>query len=291
MVPESGYTALASFLSSFPDALALKRFRELQIKNLLYYQAELAHLEMELGELEQEDASLTTSVSQRASSRWTPSMAQETPPPTTDTTRTLSSLYAEKMLQIRRTLRSYSKSLAAICHRHLTCALDSAVEQYRRLDTIPCPQKSDLKAVCDWLDGMHKGAAFLSGDIEDVWHVKLNTGELRPTDAVDFYGFVENNSLAYGIGTSSAFLQRLFFQGGQLDRPHHIDTSTSGPVGKVISTMIASVLPMLPIVIFYFVQRPLVRIGLILIFTAVSAAVCVMALQLKPETTLAITTA
>jgi hypothetical protein len=103
------YTAFASFLSSFPDTLAVKRFRELQIRNLLFYQAELAHLGVELEEIEQRDARDTAEASKRANFRWTPLMAQEAPSSTLTPNTTMSSIYCEKMLQIRSTLASYSE--------------------------------------------------------------------------------------------------------------------------------------------------------------------------------------
>ena len=42
------YTAFAQFLASYPDELTLLRFRELSIRNLLFYQAELVHLARQL---------------------------------------------------------------------------------------------------------------------------------------------------------------------------------------------------------------------------------------------------
>jgi hypothetical protein len=103
----SNYHALANVLSSYADILVLKRFRELQIRNLLFYQAELAHLEQELQEIELKDAQNARVASALINVRWTPAMARKptTPPPN----KTLSSLYSEKMLQIRETLQNYSK--------------------------------------------------------------------------------------------------------------------------------------------------------------------------------------
>jgi hypothetical protein len=108
-VGKINYAAFASFLSSFPDTFAVKRFRELQIRNLLFYQAELAHLQVELEEIEQKDASNTAEPSNRANFRWTPSMAQEASLSTLTLNPTMSSIYCEKMLQIHRTLASYSE--------------------------------------------------------------------------------------------------------------------------------------------------------------------------------------
>lgn len=121
------YTALASFLSAFPDVLAIKRFRELQIRNLLFYQAELAHLEAELQKIEDQDAQQKPDPSDFINFRWTPCMAREAPASTetfdcpadkessggrsgTRSRETTVSSYREKVLQIRRTLASYSKS-------------------------------------------------------------------------------------------------------------------------------------------------------------------------------------
>jgi len=70
-----------------------------------------------------------------------------------------------------------------------------------------------------------------------------------------------------------------------------MDTTTSGALARTISTIVASVLPIIPIIVFYFVERLIVRIGLIVAFTAAFAAFLVIGLQLSPDTTLGITTA
>lgn len=289
------YTAFASFLSSFPDTFAVKRFRELQIRNLLFYQAELAHLQVELEEIEQIDARNRPNGPERATFRWTPSMAKDASLFTSasiPTNSTTSSLYSEKIFQIRNTLEKYSQSnSSAQCKRPLTFSEDSAVEQYKRLNDISCPKRSDMRAICQWLSGMNRGGSFLAGDVEDVWNVQVNPHEYRPAGVDDFYGFEEKGGLAFSIGAFSAFLQRLFCRGSGSEQPHHIDTSASGALDKALSTVIASVLPIIPIVAFYFVQRLLVRIGLILAFTAAFAAILVVGMQLKPDTTLGITTA
>jgi hypothetical protein len=165
------------------------------------------------------------------------------------------------------------------------------VEQYKRLNDISSPKRSDIRAICDWLNGSQRGAAFLAGDTEDVWNVQLATGQHQPAGVEDFYGFEDNNSLAFRISLIFVFIRQLFSWSSNREQPHKIDTSTSGALGQVISTIIASVLPILPIVVFYFVQRLLLRIGLILVFTAAFAAILVIGLELKSDTTLGITTA
>jgi len=107
MAVKANYTSLASFLSSAPDIVALKRFRELQVKNLLFYQAELSHLAAELTEIEELDASSHPNATGRADYRWKPEMAEE--PSTPPSPLTTAHLYAKKMRHIRRTLASYSE--------------------------------------------------------------------------------------------------------------------------------------------------------------------------------------
>lgn len=50
------YTAVARFLASYPDEMTLLRFRELSIRSLLFYQAELVRLARQLQQLKDYDA-------------------------------------------------------------------------------------------------------------------------------------------------------------------------------------------------------------------------------------------
>lgn len=51
-----GYGKMAELMSSHDEFAILRRFRHLNMKNLLYLQAEIAHLEEELGELADRDS-------------------------------------------------------------------------------------------------------------------------------------------------------------------------------------------------------------------------------------------
>ena len=62
-------------------------------------------------------------------------------------------------------------------------------------------------------------------------------------------------------------------------------------VANGIMTVLSSVFPVLPIVILFFIHRLLVRLGLILAFTAIFAAILVFGIRLDPDKVLAITTA
>jgi VIT1/CCC1 family predicted Fe2+/Mn2+ transporter len=148
-----------------------------------------------------------------------------------------------------------------------------------------------MKTVCDWLTSANGGASFLAGTVEEVWTTRSTTGTVTPNNPDDFYGFAEDHGIALRIARFIAWLRRFFSFGNAEKRIHHIDTSSSSGLGQGVSTIIASVLPIVPIIVFYFVKQLLLRIGLILVFTAVFAALLVVGLQLSPDTSLGITTA
>jgi hypothetical protein len=64
------YSALSRLMSDHPEALIIRSFSELQIRSLLYYQAELAELEAELEEIEREDCASSDVVRKNLSSHW-----------------------------------------------------------------------------------------------------------------------------------------------------------------------------------------------------------------------------
>jgi hypothetical protein len=148
-----------------------------------------------------------------------------------------------------------------------------------------------MKATYDWLNDSQRGGYFLADSVEDVWNKPLLDGSPSPASPDDFYSFVEHDAFSFSIGRIFAFLYRLLWCGSDSRRAHHIETTSSGGLGQALLTMVASVLPVLPIIAFYFEERLSVRIGLIAMFTAVFAAILVVPIRMKPDKALAITTA
>lgn len=60
---------------------------------------------------------------------------------------------------------------------------------------------------------------------------------------------------------------------------------------RAIVTMVSSMFPVLPITILFFINRLLIRLGLVLLFTALFAFVLVFGLGIDSDKTLAVTTA
>lgn len=174
------------------------------------------------------------------------------------------------------------------------------MEQFGRLEQIPKPKLGDIKFIQQWLKGdtAQKRKPFLARDPEDVW-TKAVSGVCEPADPEDFYSFAEHDSLTYVLisiyawitGIFSCVLACVFPRKTNPDKFHHVDSTLSGGLGKTIMTAIASLMPVIPIVAFYFVEKLIIRIGMIVAFTAAFAVILVVVLEMKPDKALAISTA
>ncbi|KFA70852.1 hypothetical protein S40288_11613 [Stachybotrys chartarum IBT 40288] len=314
MCPDkSNYAALAGLFSSWPDVLTIRRFRELQIRNLLFYQAELAHLEAELHELEDEDARQNSNPLHRVNFRWTPHMngvnvttatasnhgqgAGTSIPPVQSTPQTTASLlYRDEVLQIRRTLADYSRfsnNTKIAFNNYALTSPDDTVEQYKRLCSLPGAERLDMVFLHEWLNDNRYGNYFIAGDVEDAWTVGLGHGNFEAADASDFFTFEDQSKPALRLMSIVIFLHRFVsrFRSSSSGKIHHMDVSAHGVLDQAITTVAASIIPILPILIFYFVHETLIRIGLIIVFTVVFSVILVVGLRVKPHAALAITTA
>ena len=66
----ASYDSLSHVMSEHPELLVLRTFSALNIKTLLYYEAELAQLEVELQEIESEDQACGISPRQQYGADW-----------------------------------------------------------------------------------------------------------------------------------------------------------------------------------------------------------------------------
>lgn len=114
------YTPFTKFLEHHPSDFTLFRFRQLNIKNLLFYQAELAYLQRDLEDIEETDASVHAAADERVNFRWkplekaasggAPSIRSQGSRASSPSNPSYSDVYIEKVLEIRETLAKYSSS-------------------------------------------------------------------------------------------------------------------------------------------------------------------------------------
>jgi hypothetical protein len=124
----------------------------------------------------------------------------------------------------------------------------------------------------------------VSGSVEGVWDTERKHS--------DFVTFQAVGGLAYEFSRFFLYLSRLFAPKQDIpDRVYHLNASQSGGFANGIVTIVSSVFPVLPIIILFFIRRLLIRLILILAFTALFSAILVFGVRLKPDQVLAITTA
>ena len=98
-------------MAGYPEVFILRRFSSLSIKSLLYYQAELVHLEKELAEIEREDQECLTSPRKDYATHWNRLSSSVYATPSHDGNQSAVSprdmLQWQVVLKIRSTLREY----------------------------------------------------------------------------------------------------------------------------------------------------------------------------------------
>ena len=160
---------------------------------------------------------------------------------------------------------------------------DEALDQYAKQESLPSPSENIIKVQREWLDRSDLGRSFLKDAFEDVWDPERDTS--------DFMTFSPKQNLTSSVSRMLLKMWRFLSCIKTTNRVYHIDSSNKGGVALGISVVISSVFPVLPIVVLFFVDSDIIRVGLILVFTAVFAAVLVFGLRLAPEKVLVITTA
>jgi hypothetical protein len=165
---------------------------------------------------------------------------------------------------------------------------DEALTSYAQTRGLLSASPRHLDDLRKWLDRPEYGGSFLKGKVEGVWDAEKGFG--------DFASIVQHKTLTAGL---TSHLGRLILHikrscTSQRKPSNHLYTvsaSTQQWLANGVMTVLSSVCPVVPIVILFFITDLLVRLGLILIFTAIMAGTLVFGMGMEPDKTLAITTA
>ena len=132
------------------------------------------------------------------------------------------------------------------------------------------------------------GDSFLAGKTEDVWDIEKGYDDhTTTTSSGDRY-----SGLTYCVSTLLVYLRRLAGSGHQpQNRVYGLTSSSQDRVTNGLVTVISSICPVLPIVVLFFIHDLLVRLGMILVFTAIFASILVFGMQIRSDKVLAVTTA
>lgn len=150
------------------------------------------------------------------------------------------------------------------------------------------PHTRDLRELQGWLNRPEYGGSFLRGTVEGVWDAEKGSDDFATFDAMQ----TSKNGFTAQFALVLLYLQRcISHRKKPTDHVYSLADSSRQWMANGIMTVISSVFPVLPIVILFFVERLLIRLGLILVFTAVFSAVLVFGMRMEPDKVLTITTA
>ncbi|KAH8710008.1 hypothetical protein GQ44DRAFT_776845 [Phaeosphaeriaceae sp. PMI808] len=242
-----GYPALACLMSSYPTNAIFRRFGELNLLHLLRLQSELQAMEKELQDIREEDAS---------SDEYMRTLYAKDFRAMRDNLECGDPLQYEKLVEIGVKLQEYNAALASAL-------------QLQKADQ---PSDRELRDLQGWLARDRGGNRFLAGEEAKVWEDKELSEyvTLFPKDlendafssllagrVLDIYHaiFGYKNRKKYGIGSEDVDIRKY-------------SSKRIGRVSNVVAATISSILPTLVILVLYFVKRMIVRIGLVILFTA-----------------------
>ena len=150
------------------------------------------------------------------------------------------------------------------------------------------PHTRDLRELQDWLNRPEYGGSFLRGTVEGVWDAEKGSDDFATFDGTQ----TSKNGFTAQFALVLLYLQRcISHRKKPTDHVYSLADSSQQWMANGVMTVISSVFPVVPIVILFFVERLLTRLGLILVFTAVFSAVLVFGMRMEPDKVLAITTA
>lgn len=255
-----GYRKVAELMAEHEEFAIFRRFRALNMQNLLYLQAEITHLEKDLGDLADRDSGHPQRLYHNRD-WWSLANGQSEEDQDQDQDQD----QWQKVLQLRKVLEIYNDAV-----------LKQA--QLARLDIPSCNQLNFLRL---WLQRPQMGNFPLLGLDRTTWNSEHEHDLLamRATPGGDYFS-------VWVFDTIVPLFHRVI--GERIKRPDTFDPGLYSYDDKLlstivfsISTIIASVLPICSVVVLYYVQSPDMKLGLAVAFCACFAIALVLLTNAK----------
>ncbi|KAH8891451.1 hypothetical protein GQ53DRAFT_648698 [Thozetella sp. PMI_491] len=257
-----GYKRVAELMAAHDEFAILRRFRSLNMQNLLYRQAEIIHLEERLLELAARDSqhpdrpyhgrdwwSLANGLEQEDCEQW------------------------EAIAVLRQKLEDYN---------------DSVLKQ-AQMSRLNDPSNQDLEFLRSWLVRPQMGAFPLLGLDRSAWDVTNDKDLLaiRSRDVPDAFSQWVLRS------ATEMSLANMRFKNHAPIGPgiYSYDERYLAAVFYGFATVLASILPISSVVVLYFVQSNNVRLGLTVLFCLIFSLLLVLVTNAKKVEVFAATAA
>lgn len=145
--------------------------------------------------------------------------------------------------------------------------------QQKQIGALKPPESADLKPLRQWLERPEHGDNFLVGRTEDVWDVEKDPGDLisiaESGRDVDIF--------TRHLQRLATYLQRSMAPKGQPEnRIYHVPAAHVTAIVNGLSTVLASLLPALSILVLYVIKSMRNRLAMILVFTTLVSITLVL---------------
>ncbi|KAG9236257.1 hypothetical protein BJ875DRAFT_503479 [Amylocarpus encephaloides] len=249
--PVEGYPKLACHMGQYSENAIFRRFGSLNSQNLLYLQAEITHLERDLRDLESIDNQTQQGSDRVFASNWywlDDSRHDESHP------------QLQLVLAIRAKLKEYNGFIIQ----------QATIQQLSR------PDEYDIRALQDWLDRPAMGNLAFEGADRHTWG-DLKTPINPDSDLLALSSRGEVSSDPFSCWFSEKFVpwfHHIFWH--RVKKPQDLETGIARYRDDAIhrftlsiTTVVASLLPVLAIIILYCVKSMSTRLGLVGLFTTI----------------------
>ncbi|KAK4550076.1 hypothetical protein LTR36_003043 [Oleoguttula mirabilis] len=239
--PEGYHELAEKLMGPYPELNITRRFNALNALSLLSMQAELTQLEVEL-----KQASLAGGLTSFHALR----KAQEDTP------------QRDLIAQIRKKISEYNAALL----------------QTAGVATLPLPEEGNLRILRDWLEESNKSGdgSFLSGAEYLLWQEDHNDDFVCLAGTSDHDPFARWFRSRALVWYHSCLGRRCTKSGTALNAEKGFVQYSETRVAKVVAllaSIISAVLPLVAIVILYYVQRTETRIWITVLMTTIFATV------------------
>jgi hypothetical protein len=267
--PVEGYPRLACHMAQYSENAVFRRFTSLGTRNLLYLQAELVHLEQKLCHLEAADSASSAGRRARYSKDWY--WLNNSPEEESDE-------QLKTVLSIRNKLKEYCKRVKLFSiAMQLILGLDDTIVQQSVINRLGKPDNHDLSHLQDWLQREAFGNLALIGADSETWgrlHQPINShADLLTLNSTG----CEDDFSRWFSRTFIAWFHRTFRQPSlnSVDLEAGIMSYSSRTIERYtsfVTTIVASLLPILSTAVLFCVPSMKLRLGLIVLFTLIFAA-------------------
>ncbi|KAL6714050.1 hypothetical protein ACLMJK_008544 [Lecanora helva] len=259
-----GYAKFANFMGEHPESALFLRFSDINLQNILYLQAEIYGLREDLRRIElQNQASSAEDLTNFHLDWSTLAQTQENGQ---------ANQQWRKVKQLRELLKEYSENnLPSLGDNSSEQTKYDAVLQFHEMSKLSSPKPRELHKLQEWLSRPSLGSVYLTGRDRNIW-----------SDGVDLVSLGKSppkNQLTsliaeFLVPTYHKVFRRYFMRiKANSSKPGSsiVEYSDNGitQIADFVGTVLASIIPVLAIVVLYLVNGMGIRLGLVAVFSAV----------------------